>query len=145
MFAIFSLRRPNILPVGDLGVQRGLARWVVSQHTSLQSPVKLSKQATEEEAKALEEEHDATMEVAAIPGPMAPPQTPRKKKNKGGEAEKDMIDPLLPIPFTPSINRVLAAPVIPTPLPPGLTVRELRSRLDGKKKIKCATTLTTDH
>ncbi|KAI6125793.1 DNA glycosylase [Pisolithus croceorrhizus] len=27
MFAIFTLRRPNILPVGDLGVQRGMLRW----------------------------------------------------------------------------------------------------------------------
>ncbi|KAG6337089.1 hypothetical protein ID866_2000 [Astraeus odoratus] len=27
MFAIFTLRRPNILPVGDMGVQRGMARW----------------------------------------------------------------------------------------------------------------------
>lgn len=27
MFAIFTLRRPNILPVGDLGIQRGMLRW----------------------------------------------------------------------------------------------------------------------
>lgn len=27
MFAIFTLRRQNILPVGDLGVQRGMVRW----------------------------------------------------------------------------------------------------------------------
>ncbi|KAH9061358.1 DNA glycosylase [Lactarius vividus] len=32
MFAIFSLRRPDILPVGDLGIQRGLLRWVLSLH-----------------------------------------------------------------------------------------------------------------
>ncbi|KAI0254101.1 DNA glycosylase [Lactifluus subvellereus] len=32
MFAIFSLRRPDILPVGDLGVQRGLLRWILSLH-----------------------------------------------------------------------------------------------------------------
>ncbi|KAI0269577.1 hypothetical protein BGY98DRAFT_1014088 [Russula aff. rugulosa BPL654] len=32
MFAIFSLRCPDILPVGDLGVQRGLLRWVLSIH-----------------------------------------------------------------------------------------------------------------
>jgi len=32
MFAIFSLKRPDILPVGDLGVQRGLLRWVLSLH-----------------------------------------------------------------------------------------------------------------
>ncbi|KIK97105.1 hypothetical protein PAXRUDRAFT_137018 [Paxillus rubicundulus Ve08.2h10] len=27
MFALFTLRRPNVLPVGDLGVQRGMLRW----------------------------------------------------------------------------------------------------------------------
>ncbi|KAF9244874.1 hypothetical protein BU15DRAFT_85727 [Melanogaster broomeanus] len=27
MFALFTLRRPNVLPVGDLGVQRGMSRW----------------------------------------------------------------------------------------------------------------------
>ncbi|KAI0066099.1 DNA glycosylase [Artomyces pyxidatus] len=32
MFAIFSLRRPDILPAGDLGVQRGVLRWFLSLH-----------------------------------------------------------------------------------------------------------------
>ncbi|KAF8580444.1 DNA glycosylase [Ramaria rubella] len=32
MFAMFSLRRPDILPVGDLGVQKGLIRWFLSLH-----------------------------------------------------------------------------------------------------------------
>jgi hypothetical protein len=32
MFAIFSLRRSDILPTGDLGVQRGLVRWFLSLH-----------------------------------------------------------------------------------------------------------------
>lgn len=27
MFAIFTLRRPDILPVGDIGVQKGMIRW----------------------------------------------------------------------------------------------------------------------
>ncbi|KAF8503093.1 DNA glycosylase [Gautieria morchelliformis] len=33
MFAIFSLRRPDILPVGDLGIQRGVVRWFLSLHS----------------------------------------------------------------------------------------------------------------
>lgn len=32
MFLIFSLRRPDILPVGDLGVQKGLLKWVLSAY-----------------------------------------------------------------------------------------------------------------
>lgn len=34
MFLIFTLKRPDILPVGDLGVQKGLLRWILSGLTS---------------------------------------------------------------------------------------------------------------
>jgi len=47
--------------------------------------------------------------------------------------------PSMPPPLTPSVTQVLSrAPDAPTPppLPMGLTVASLRSRLDGKKKIK---------
>ncbi len=48
--------------------------------------------------------------------------------------------PSMPPPLTPSVTRVLArAPDAPPPPPlsAGLTVASLRSRLDGKKKVKC--------
>lgn len=35
MFLIFSLRRPNIMPYTDLGVQKGLLRFALSAHGSL--------------------------------------------------------------------------------------------------------------
>ncbi|WWD17144.1 hypothetical protein CI109_101581 [Kwoniella shandongensis] len=35
MFLMFSLRRPDVLAVGDLGVQKGLLRWALSAHGSL--------------------------------------------------------------------------------------------------------------
>lgn len=35
MFLIFTLRRPDVLPVGDLGVQKGLLRWVLAAHGAL--------------------------------------------------------------------------------------------------------------
>lgn len=46
--------------------------------------------------------------------------------------------PSRPPPLTPSVTQVLsrAPDVAPPPLPAGLTVASLRSRLDGKKKIK---------
>lgn len=137
MFAIFSLRRPNILPVGDLGVQRGVLRWIVSQHSSPESPVKLAKKAAPDEdddKMELDQQElkDAMANAVAATGSMAPPQTPKK-----GKKSDDSADGLsLPPPFTPSINRVLKAPVMPTPLPAGLTISELRARLNGKKKIK---------
>ncbi|ORY32866.1 hypothetical protein BCR39DRAFT_522195 [Naematelia encephala] len=35
MFLMFSLRRPDVLPVGDLGVQKGLLRWILAAHGTL--------------------------------------------------------------------------------------------------------------
>jgi len=35
MFLMFSLRRPDVLPVGDLGVQKGLLRWALAAHSAL--------------------------------------------------------------------------------------------------------------
>jgi DNA-3-methyladenine glycosylase II len=35
MFLMFSLRRPDVLPVGDLGVQKGLLRWALAAHGHL--------------------------------------------------------------------------------------------------------------
>jgi DNA-3-methyladenine glycosylase II len=141
MFAIFSLRRPNILPVGDLGVQRGLLRWVISQHSGPNSPVKLNKkslaQAANDSSTPTEDFTpgqlmDASANITAAAGAMGPPETPKKK------SKRSTIDNEAPIPppFTPSIDRVLKAPMVPTPLPPGLTLTELRARLNGKKKVK---------
>jgi DNA-3-methyladenine glycosylase II len=152
MFAIFSLRRPNILPVGDLGVQRGILRWILSQHSDPGSPVKLNKKSapdddpdqmdldqsqsqsqsqpqTQSQSQELE---DATANVVAATGSMAPPQTPKKAKKGDAIPNGSSIPP----PFTPSIDRVLRVPVVPTPLPTGLTISELKSRLSGKKKVK---------
>ncbi|WVO15972.1 hypothetical protein L204_103637 [Cryptococcus depauperatus] len=36
MFMIFSLRRPDILAVGDLGVQKGLLKWALAAHGALE-------------------------------------------------------------------------------------------------------------
>jgi DNA-3-methyladenine glycosylase II len=136
MFSIFSLRRPDILPVGDLGTQRGLLRFILAQHTNPGSPIKLlTKAAPEDEVSSSQEVTDQLMDASADPvaavGSMAPPpKTPTKKRKGADEGE------MIPEPFTPSINRVLAAPVVPTPLPPGLTVATLRARLSGKNKIK---------
>jgi DNA-3-methyladenine glycosylase II len=54
--------------------------------------------------------------------------------------------PSMPPPLTPSVTRVLApAPDAPPPppLPAGLTIASLKSRLDGKKKIKCVNKTTS--
>ncbi|KAK0212694.1 DNA glycosylase [Desarmillaria ectypa] len=150
MFAIFSLRRPDILAVGDLGVQRGVIRWFLSLHSPTYnyaisdkkdggSPSKPKKKKNSQ----LEDENDKTTSVADIERPLTPdvssappgglPSTPKKN---------DMGAPALPPAFTPSINRTLHkvqdTSFVPEPLPEGLTVATLKARLDGKKKIKGA-------
>jgi len=71
------------------------------------------------------------------------PRTPRKKASESDEEEDEILIPTLPeppTPFTPSINKTLSrAPPEQKkthPLPDGITVDVLKSRLDGKKKIK---------
>lgn len=154
MFAIFSLRRPNILPAGDLGVQRGLLRWFISQHANPQGEVKLNKekQVETKEEKLEEESQLPPLDTVKETSPQSVPQTPKKRgigatsetpqaRVVGPRAEGEASD-RLPVPFTPSISRVLQ----PTPsewkappLPSGLSVGVMKSRLDGKKKIKLRT------
>jgi DNA-3-methyladenine glycosylase II len=101
-------------------------------------------------------------DVSSVP-PAPVPATPAVDPNDGDatDPEAKLRLPALPTPFTPSIEITLNAGVDlkgdgdgddlptlaapngktvkrPVPLPDGLTVAGLRSRLQGKKKIKCA-------
>lgn len=226
MFAIFSLRRPDILPVGmyhsnmclkqssvsqfgfagDLGVQRGLLRWILSLHQPdyrIQLSPKKLPDPTEDPRKAKEksklkpksaksgpksdgvsapteinsdqEVDPGADELPSLSGShidassgrrleRAPTQlvqedassvlpavssksrtdalgTPlRRDKNPAAPLATPSAFglPSMPPPLTPSVTQVLsrAPDVTPPPLPAGLTVASLRSRLDGKKKIK---------
>ncbi|KAJ7925297.1 DNA glycosylase [Mycena leptocephala] len=123
MFAIFSLRRPDILPVGDLGVQRAL----FAEKDKVASPTK---------KKGKKKENDDALPVFGESSQVVEetPKTPPPVEDASA---------LVPLPptFTPSIKRTLAKAAkndgVP-PLPEGLTVAELKSRLDGKKKVKGA-------
>ncbi|KAK7472543.1 hypothetical protein VKT23_000658 [Stygiomarasmius scandens] len=163
MFAIFSLRRPDILPVGDLGVQRGLLRWALAAHSPTYplsiSPNKLSSIGKNDDVDS-DEEEDSTLpviheesqpsqassepvvpaDISSVP-PAAPTATPRKLADTKGATEVNI--PSLPPTFTPSIKQSLTRVshgegFAPPPLPSGLTAAALKSRLDGKKKIKGA-------
>jgi DNA-3-methyladenine glycosylase II len=65
------------------------------------------------------------------------PSTPQKPKQTIEDHDGEEGDNPFPIPppFTPSINRTLRQPLLPTPhaLPDGLTVSILKGRLEGKK------------
>jgi len=136
MFAIFSLRRPNILPVGDLGVQRGLCRWYLSLHS---------------------DEHPITVSSEKKKTPAKPKSAKRGKKAVANKANKEEEqaeadddndtgvngsgDPAgtatnIPPPFTPSVTKILRTEPLSHPppgLPDGLSVPTLKSRLSGKK------------
>jgi len=154
MFAIFTLRRPDILPVGDLGVQRGVLRWFLSLHApsngfgiSPDRPTRPASTAAKEDDKLVDDdvlpvfgqpkEIDGSL-PPLTPGPLD--DVPTELNNMGTPGGNEF--PSLPPPFTPSINKTLnkgkkANEIVP-PLPEGLTVSALKTRLDGKKKIKGA-------
>nr|GAT56386.1 DNA-3-methyladenine glycosidase [Mycena chlorophos] len=131
MFAIFSLRRPDILPVGDLGVQRGVLRWFLSQHSPSHAfPASPTKASPKKKTAKRDKKEDTDM-VSSEADELARPSTP----------PVDSGAPALPPAFTPSIERTLKKTFVDQPpqaLPAGLTVAEMKSRLDGKKKIKGA-------
>jgi DNA-3-methyladenine glycosylase II len=163
MFAIFSLRRSDILPVGDLGVQRGLVRWFLSLHSSSHrysiSPDKLTGQPGSS-SQAINTTTEKNQDVLPVLG------KPKRRKSHNAETRDDELDelpvadvssvlpaatphrkgkskgsqlPSMPTPFTPSINKILhtnANGNSSPPLPEGLSVEVLKSRLEGKKKIK---------
>ncbi|KAL0072365.1 hypothetical protein AAF712_000128 [Marasmius tenuissimus] len=154
MFAMFSLRRPDILPVGDLGVQRGMVRWFLAQHSPTYnvtiSPQKETRKPKPKPSSSTADVLDQTLGESASQTETPPadlsslppaPETP-KRKNKTKKKNNDEEAGPIPPPFTPSIEKALRKPggegdLLP-PLPEGLSVSVLKTRLDGKKKIKGA-------
>ncbi|EJU03972.1 DNA glycosylase [Dacryopinax primogenitus] len=126
MFAIFSARRPDIMPYGDLGVQRGLLKWVLASHDKNYrlaiEPKKLPQPSVEEDPQAAETTDPALQEGDASAIPPIPAETPQKRK-KAAKVE------------SPS-NAVHVPLGKPVKLPDGLTVSQLKSRLSGKKVQK---------
>lgn len=175
MFLIFTLRRPDVLPVGDLGVQKGLLRWVLAAHGALPEPPTPKTPKTPKSKK----ETELATPVPASPTPGAKergtplgltdstatfieaPSTPTKPKFESTsetpsklalETPSKFPSTPGPPPATPSASMnpilppkvsdsILATPHDWTvncaqraaPLPEGLNVSALRSRLAGKK------------
>ncbi|KAI9442125.1 DNA glycosylase [Lactarius indigo] len=109
MFAIFSLRRPDILPVGDLGVQRGLLRWVLSLHQPEYrinvSPKKLPG-SSEDPQKA---EGSAKLKSTPAKSRKLAKKTPTSAELDSDEEGKPEADEL------PTLNGRLRRVPIPTP------------------------------
>ena len=144
-------------------MQRGLVRWFLSLHSPKHqyaiSPKKLvPRDKIPDEVESQETIVDGAMrvdesdEAASLPPravtpdaarfPPAPlPMTPVKTKSGSGIKESPGSEvPMPPPAFTPSINRtlnrVMPARYTKPSLPEGLTIKDLQSRLEGKKKTK---------
>ncbi len=150
---------------GDLGVQRGMLRWFISLHSPTY-PVSVrrdklvdqntdtqlsgaSSEATNQESstsqslvRAATPDESAPPPVPALPTPSAPKKKGKAKATDGSGPEVD-TGMVLPPAFTPSINKTLnmlgstdEMLFQPPPLPEGLTVAQMKTRLNGKNKIK---------
>ncbi|KAG6845398.1 hypothetical protein H0H87_009745 [Tephrocybe sp. NHM501043] len=158
MFAIFSLRRPDILPVGDLGVQRGLVVWFLSLHSSKHTwgwtPQKTGASSSAKKGKskkAVSAEDDSLPVIGEDSGPSTSTVAGDEKaltpdiSSVPPAADEEVAGdlPSLPPAFTPSIKNMLKKAGVdegstPVPLPVGLSVDVLKTRLTGKNKIKGA-------
>lgn len=175
MLLIFTLRRQDILPVGDLGVQKGLLRWVLAAHGELPpstpktpktpkspkgTPKKRTANSTPLTATPLPSQASQTTEIdlsssqrtettdvkrSSTPPPTLtpskPPATPSNFPSTPGPppvTPSASTNPMLP-PKAP--DSILATPegwdhicaYRAAPLPPGLSLNELKARLAGKK------------
>ena len=99
MFLMFSLRRPDVLPVGDLGVQKGLLRWALAAHGSLPAS-KVKGKANTEFTKKYATKKDVVVDTV-------------------DEAGNGEIDTLIKRPSTPVPGEQQKLP--PTPLTPTTT------------------------
>ncbi|KAF9510051.1 hypothetical protein BS47DRAFT_1300708 [Hydnum rufescens UP504] len=159
MFAIFSLRRPDILPVGDLGLQKGLLRWVISSHRGMNlaiSPKKLPN------GPGVDNNNPSVEDASAFPLapdkqsssgiPEVSDEESRRTPDRDANGTAKPIDqatvphtpdkhqnPTLPSkgPVTPiKAKDFLDVNATPVELPEGLTLATLKARFDGKKNAK---------
>ncbi|KIM61576.1 hypothetical protein SCLCIDRAFT_55442, partial [Scleroderma citrinum Foug A] len=150
MFAIFTLRRQNILPVGDLGVQRGMVRWYGGTGFKIRSDKVEGDDGVQEGFKSADNSGpanhgDSKTNYSGVGMVNATPRSAESTSNTpSGHASRFPMSHL-PQPFTPSINKVLEGDLSEgdqnrssirpwqKQLPNGLTTTMLKNRLNGKK------------
>ena len=118
-------------------MQRGLLRWFLSLHSPSHSfSISPEKVGGSREPEANDVRNDELPSVVHGDNPKS--TVGLSVLPKTSVATDDLIG--IPPAFSPSIKETLrkpgVGPAAPAPLPPGLDVATLRSRLEGKKKIK---------
>ncbi|WVQ81715.1 hypothetical protein IAT38_003840 [Cryptococcus sp. DSM 104549] len=127
MFMIFSLRRPDILAVGDLGVQKGLLKWALAAHGALERKVgatpKKGKGKKKVEVKdEVDEDGDGEVDTLvrdqtperAAPSSSIPPTPLTPAPN--GDSSTGVHTAALHTPATPLASKTAQVP--PTPATP---------------------------
>jgi hypothetical protein len=124
MFLMFTLRRPDVLPVGDLGVQKGLMKWVLAAHGA---PVT---EKVKDENPFLDGESSV---VPAVERKSPEAVLPAEDIAFAGEVEEQrkedehvVKESLLSFPAE-------GDPDVACPLPEAFSVDVLKSRMSGKK------------
>lgn len=131
MFMIFTLRRPDVLPCGDLGIQKGLVRWMTMINPAIHAkklpetpgnaqPAPTSNVAREVTPPLANVEEPSTPLPVSTPGP-PPLSTPTR--------DVDSLEIPLMTPITES-----HAQLPPFPESRTLTAQVLRTRLTKKVK-----------
>jgi DNA-3-methyladenine glycosylase II len=134
MFLMFTLRRPDILPVGDLGVQKGLMKWVLAAHAKTGSPIP--------DANPFLDDDDASPAAlgpdASSIVPAVEPKSPEAAlSTKNIAYEGDTVEEK--VEEQEAVKKTLLAfpsdgdPYLACPLPDGFSVEVLKSRMSGKK------------
>lgn len=152
---MFSLRRGNILPCGDLGVQKGLLRWTLASHSLADAkktqiaPHRLpgldegnsevaenpsvSAPPSPQKETILPETDEPATSVLPAPNEMpVPPATPMKKRGQKGSTKTTAPTAGQPAPVM-LLALACEGEVTPMSLPEGLTIPVMKSRLSGKK------------
>ncbi|KAI6000659.1 DNA glycosylase [Pisolithus albus] len=118
MFAIFTLRRPNILPVGDLGVQRGMLRWFGGTGFKIRSD-KVGQQDT---SATEQSEHTAAEQTKTINTEVGAAEVPLPSANDDGKMACTSVsrsDPKTNLDLGSDVNEVAGTE---NSLPPSISI-----------------------
>ncbi len=146
MFLIFSLRRPDVLPIGDLGVQKGLLRWALAAHGALPAAkVKpktkaKAKSASKSQAQTVDQvDEDGKGEIETLikettPPPFSAvsngfPPTPQTPSNANELNPAVLHTPSTPLTISSSSSTSAQLPMTPTSPVPAQTLETPASAL----------------
>lgn len=127
MLLIFALRRANILPVGDLGVQRGIVLFYLAgqEGPSISKRKKSKTPKGEVKSETTDTIHTDNEPVSVVESHLNESQV---------EVERTIANvPAMATGPEVKVEDEASSPAVMQPLPEGISLSLLRSRCDGKK------------